>query len=133
MNKVVDKLGDTLVLFHLILASTGSPFDKLRVLRHNCCMHWFVYILFCDEKTYYVGLSHNPAQRFQSHIEKRNIATKEFSHLECVHVEQFKTRAEAERREKQIKGWSKAKKKALITGNIELLKNLSKTHGLVER
>ena len=33
----------------------------------------------------------------------------------------------AEKREKQLKGWSVAKKKALIQGNIELLKRLSKS------
>lgn len=37
-----------------------------------------------------------------------------------------KDKREAEKRELQIKGWSAAKKKALIDGNKELLKKLSK-------
>jgi predicted GIY-YIG superfamily endonuclease len=90
-------------------------------------MSWFTYILFCDQKTYYVGLTHNLEQRFASHKNKENIGTKEFSDLKMVYHEEFKTRKEAESREKQLKGWTAAKKKALIEGNTDLLKRLSKS------
>jgi len=88
---------------------------------------WFVYILLCDQKTYYVGLTSNINNRLRSHKAKENIATKEFSDLSLVHKEGYKTRKEAEKRENQIKKWSRAKKKALIEDNIELLKKLSKS------
>ncbi len=73
-------------------------------------MNWFTYILLCDQKYYYVGLTHDIQQRVRSHQNKENIGTKEFT----------------EYREKQLKGWSVAKKNALIEGNFELLKKLSK-------
>jgi len=95
-------------------------------------MPWFVYILFCDEKTYYVGLSSNPTSRFISHVNKQNIATKEFSRLDRVYLEKFATRTEAAKRETQLKGWTVAKKKSLIDGNTEFLKKLSKSHERVE-
>ena len=59
-------------------------------------MRWFVYILFCDMKTYYIGITHDVEQRFKSHKSKRNIGTKEFSYLELVFTEEYKTRKEAE-------------------------------------
>ncbi len=110
---------------YLVPDPYGSPFDKLRVLHHNKCMLWFVYILFCDKKTYYIGITHNVEQRLKSHNSKQNIATKEFSYLELVFTEEHPTRRDAEKREKQIKGWTVAKKRALIGGNLELLKQLS--------
>ena len=66
-------------------------------------------------------------KRLKSHKAKQNIATKEFSEIEVVYAEKYITRKEAERREIQIKKWSRAKKKALIEGNLELLKKLSKS------
>ncbi|MBI5614023.1 GIY-YIG nuclease family protein [Candidatus Gottesmanbacteria bacterium] len=95
-------------------------------------MSWFVYILFCDQKTYYVGLTHNTSARTLSHQRKKNIATKEFSDIKLVYQEKYKTRIEAERREKQLKGWTVAKKKALISGKLALLIKLSKNRERVE-
>jgi len=95
-------------------------------------MRWFVYILFCDQKTYYVGLTHDVGKRLLSHRAKQNIGTKEFSDIDLVYHEEYETRIEAEIREKQIKGWSVAKKKALISGNIDFLKELSKNHEVVD-
>ena len=48
---------------------------------------------------------------------------KEFS-LEYYEI--YETRVEAMRREKQLKGWTRAKKEALISGEMKKLKNLSK-------
>jgi putative endonuclease len=88
---------------------------------------WFVYILLCDQKTYYIGLTSNIQNRFKSHKSRKNIATKKFSDLKLIYSEKYKTRIEAERRESQIKKWSRAKKKALIEGKIEILRELSKS------
>ncbi|MEK7186137.1 MAG: GIY-YIG nuclease family protein [Patescibacteria group bacterium] len=93
-------------------------------------MVWFTYFLLCDKKTYYIGLTHNLTQRIFSHKSKQNIATKEFSYLELVYSEQYATRREAEKREQQLKRWAHAKKKALVEGNLKLLKRLSKTRSL---
>jgi predicted GIY-YIG superfamily endonuclease len=62
-----------------------------------------------------------------SHKDKQNTATKEFSELKLIYTEKYKTRKEAEKRETQIKKWTRAKKEALVLGNIELLKKLSKS------
>ncbi|OGH14684.1 MAG: hypothetical protein A2687_01255 [Candidatus Levybacteria bacterium RIFCSPHIGHO2_01_FULL_38_26] len=93
---------------------------------------WFVYILLCDRKTYYIGLTSNIDNRFKSHINKENIATKEFSDIRLVYKETYLTRQQAEKRERQLKGWSAAKKNSLIEGDKEKLTRLSKTRSLAE-
>jgi putative endonuclease len=90
-------------------------------------MDWYIYILLCDQKSYYIGLTHDLKQRLTSHKSKANMATKEFSDLVMVYHEKFNTRKEAEAREKQLKGWTRAKKKALIERNIASLIKLSKS------
>jgi putative endonuclease len=46
--------------------------------------------------------------------------------MTLVRVEEFGSVIEAISREKQLKRWSRAKKKALIDGDIERLRQLSK-------
>jgi len=91
-------------------------------------MSWYTYILLCDQKTYYIGLTNNITNRLSSHKRRENIGTKEFSDIQLIYKEEYPTRKLAEKRENQIKGWSRAKKKALIEGNTELLIELSKTY-----
>lgn len=95
-------------------------------------MVWYTYILLCDGTSYYVGLSGNLEQRIASHKSKRNIGTKEFSRVELVYHETYGTRQEAELRETQLKKWSRAKKKALIEGNLFDLQKLSHNSKFVE-
>jgi putative endonuclease len=90
-------------------------------------MPWFIYILLCDHKSYYVGLSGDLRKRLASHKAKHNLGTKEFQTIDLVYCETNPTRKQAEVRETQIKKWSKAKKKALIEGKFKLLKKLSKS------
>lgn len=90
-------------------------------------MQWIMYILLCDEKTFYVGLTSNLEKRLLSHKSGYNTGTKKFSRIKVLYSEKYSDRKSSEKREKQLKGWTHAKKKALIEGNIELLKQLSKS------
>ena len=63
---------------------------------------WKIYIFFCDQKTYYIGLTGNLEQRLTSHKSKQNLATKEFSDLKLVYTEEYSDRKSAEKREKQL-------------------------------
>src|SRR3989344_7866998 len=93
-------------------------------------MPYFVYILLCNQKIYYVGITDNLERRLEEHKSKKSFYTKQFSDVELVFTEKVKNKIIAEKREKQIKGWSSAKKKALIEGSIEKLKDLSKALSL---
>jgi putative endonuclease len=80
--------------------------------------HWFVYMLLCDHKTFYLGISDNVRMRFVSHINKQNLSTKKFSELQMVYLEEYENKYEAAKREKQLKGWSHAKKQLLTEGKL---------------
>ena len=86
-----------------------------------------IYILFCNQKTYYVGITDNVERRLDEHSRGYSNFTKKFSDIRLVYTESYSTRQEAEARERQLKGWSVAKKKALIAGEFVRLKTLSKS------
>jgi predicted GIY-YIG superfamily endonuclease len=93
---------------------------------------WFVYVLLCDQKTFYVGMAEDFEKRLVEHKRGYSTYTKKFSDIRLVYQEQCRNRAEAERRELQLKKWSVAKKRALIAGGKTLLQKLSKSRGLVD-
>ena len=93
---------------------------------------WHTYILLCDQKTFYIGITHDLAERLKQHKHKESFYTKRFSDIQLVYSESFSNRIIAEKREKQIKGWTIAKKKALIAGDIESLKKLSRGREIVD-
>lgn len=101
-------------------------------LRQNVNMSWFVYILLCDQKTFYTGSTDNLKRRLQRHKLRQSIYTKQFSDIKLVYQELFPMRRLAVKREEQLKKWSIAKKKALISGDLQLLQELSKSHEAVE-
>lgn len=90
-------------------------------------MIWYLYILLCDQKTFYIGITTNIGKRVEEHKSKCSFFTKKFSDIRLIYTEQFKTKEEARKREKQLKGWSHAKKKALISNKRSLLVKLSKS------
>jgi len=99
--------------------STGSPlylFLKLITL----------YILLCDKTYYYVGITSDLENRVFQHSNKLSFYTKRFNNIEVVYTEKYLNLKDAEKREMQIKKWSKAKKKSLIEENISELVSLSK-------
>ena len=92
-------------------------------------MAYHFYILECAESHFYVGSCENLEKRFEAHRKGKGAEfTKRFRPARIAYSESFCTRAEAMAREAQVKKWSGAKKQALIMGDIELLKPLSKSH-----
>ena len=79
---------------------------------------WNLYILLCDEKTYYVGITNNLKNRIAEHQRGLSTFTKKFSTIKLVFTETHKTKQQAALREKQIKGWSRIKKEKLIKGKL---------------
>ena len=93
---------------------------------------WYVYLLLCDQKTFYVGITKNIEKRLKEHKNKESFFTKKFSDIRLVYKKEYSDKKSAEIREKQLKGWSVAKKKALIAGNIANLVKLSKAVSLAK-
>jgi putative endonuclease len=95
-------------------------------------MNWYTYILLCDQKIFYVGMTSDLERRVKQHKEKQSMFTKKFSEIDLVYSEKSETKELAQEREKQLKGWSFAKKKSLIEGRLEKLVKLSRSTELVE-
>ena len=87
----------------------------------------YIYILECIDGTYYTGSSWNLEQRLWEHqngqganYTARRLPVKLVFCEECERVE------DAYRREKQIQGWSRWKKQALMAANIDNLRRFAK-------
>ncbi len=79
-----------------------------------------------------MGITRDLDKRVEEHKSKQSFFTKKFSDIRLVYQEKYSDKKSAEQREKQLKGWSSAKKQALIEGNIDKLKQLSKAVSLVK-
>ena len=88
----------------------------------------FVYILECSDGTYYTGLTNNIERRLNQHQSGVKPDSYTFSRrpVDLVFYAEFTDFYMAIDKEKQIKRWSSAKKKALIEGRFDDLVNLAK-------
>jgi len=82
---------------------------------------YFVYILQCADGTYYVGNSVDPLSRLEGH--RLGLDPLAYTYrrrpIELVWVESFEDYEEALAAERQIKGWSHAKKAALVDRGLD--------------
>lgn len=86
------------------------------------------YILLCGDGSYYTGSTHNLQLRLQEHLSgSGSLWSKTAQPVKLVYHEEFELHEEAVKREKQIKGWSRKKKEALINGDIASLIKASKS------
>ncbi|MCE5327323.1 MAG: GIY-YIG nuclease family protein [Planctomycetaceae bacterium] len=86
---------------------------------------WYVYILLCCDGAYYVGVTIDLERRCTEHFTGRGgHYTKCNPPLRLAWHESHPTRAAAEARERQLKGWTRRKKEALIAGDLALLKRI---------
>ena len=88
----------------------------------------YVYILQCADDSYYTGLTSNLDKRLTEHHSGKypDSYTAQRLPVELVFYSEFTDINHAIASEKQIKNWSRAKKKALIAGKYEELPNLVK-------
>ena len=90
-------------------------------------MIFWLYILRCADGSYYIGHTENLEKRFAEHnLGAVSSYTRKRRPLTLVLAEQSSTREEALARERQLKGWSRAKKEALIKGNWTRLRELAR-------
>lgn len=86
-----------------------------------------MYILLCSDDSYYTGSTNNLELRLAQHQAGEGANhTKKRLPVTLVYFEEFDRIDEAFYREKQIQGWSRKKKEALINGQFEALKELAK-------
>lgn len=95
-------------------------------------MFGWVYILKCSDGSYYVG-SHRGEDVGKRVLEHQTGFggghTSRRLPVKLVFSQHFQRIDEAISAERQLKGWSRAKKEALIAGDFELLQQKSKRRG----
>ena len=94
-------------------------------------MSWFIYILRCNDGSYYVGHTEDVQARVQRHQDGRGAAwTAARRPVSLVFEEEHLSEVSAVARERQIKRWSRQKKEALLSGKLGALRTLSRCRGI---
>ena len=89
-------------------------------------MKGYMYILECCDGSYYTGSTNDLEKRIEQHQQGEGANhTKKRLPVKLVYYEVFQRIDAAFYREKQIQGWNRKKKEALIKGEINLLHQLS--------
>ena len=87
-----------------------------------------VYFLRLQSGIIYIGVSTDLAQRLDDHASGQACRTTRWDRpVGVLRIELHATFAEARAREAQLKRWSRAKKEALIHGNLDCLRALSQS------
>ena len=106
-----------------------NPPDKSTNVQPN--QKHFVYILKCADGSFYVGSATDIEGRLKRHNSGNGaVYTTLRLPVKLVYQEPYKKLGNAVKRERQIKKWSRAKKEALINGELESLKKLSKSRDI---
>ena len=89
--------------------------------------NYFVYIVKCIDKSYYTGVTNDIEKRIYQHNTSEDESAYTFSRrpVELVFYEPFKDVDQAIAFEKQVKGWTRKKKEALIEKNWDKIKELA--------
>ena len=88
----------------------------------------FVYILRCADESFYVGITQDLDARLKAHNNGQGAAyTSKRRPVSLVYSERYELDTQRVARERQLERWSHSKKQALISGDLQKLKRLSKS------
>ncbi len=86
----------------------------------------YMYILECNDGSYYTGSTKDIERRLIQHQNGNGSNhTKKRLPVKLLYYEQYDRIDTAFYREKQVQGWSRAKKEVLIQGKLDILPGLS--------
>ncbi|MDP4011259.1 MAG: GIY-YIG nuclease family protein [Candidatus Roizmanbacteria bacterium] len=80
-------------------------------------MPWYTYILICNDRSYYIGITNDLDRRVKLHNSRKG---SKYLHsklpVRLAYSEEYLNKSEARIREIQLKGWTRIKKEKLIKG-----------------
>jgi putative endonuclease len=90
--------------------------------------NYCVYILLCSDNSYYTGITNDVERRLYEHANGLDKTSYTFTRrpIKLIFTEYFQDVNHAIDFEKQVKGWSRKKKQAIINGDWRLLPELAK-------
>ena len=105
---------------------TYTSAQAQKAIVQNSHFEW--YILKCRDHGYYTGHTDNLENQLFQHQNKliSGCYTSKKLPVQCVYLQAVTTREEALMRVRQIKGWSRRKKEALIRGDWAAISEFSK-------
>jgi|GEM_PF-897995 len=123
---MVDWLKKGVMLRHSKHSAVGSRIIIWK--RKHQMNQYFVYILLCSDNSYYTGITNDLNRRLYEHESGLDSKSYTFKRrpVQLVFQEMFTEVVQAIAFEKQVKGWNRAKKEAIIKGDWHLLPELSK-------
>lgn len=78
---------------------------------------WYVYIIECEDGSYYTGMTWNPSARFDQHLSGLGgDYTAKHGVKKLAYLEEHESLDTARIREYTIKKWSREKKEKLVSG-----------------
>ncbi len=91
-------------------------------------MSFYLYILKCSDNSYYTGHTDSLESRVAAH-QRGEVSgyTSARRPVSLMFSQEFPTREEAIRAERQVKGWSRGKKEALMRQDWDLLRELARS------
>ena len=90
-------------------------------------MKGWMYVLECSDGSYYTGSTNDLNRRLEQHKKGEGANhTKSRLPVKLIYFEEYDRIDEAFYREKQVQGWSRKKKEALIEGDYKKLIEFSK-------
>jgi len=95
----------------------------------NTVKTYWVYMVRCVDESYYVGVTSEIDRRIAEHNLGLSRIAYTFTRrpVSLVYAQAFSNVDDAIAAEKRIKGWSRAKKTALICGDWDAIRELAKT------
>ncbi len=110
---------------HCSLAASSGSLEPSQTLHVKS---YFVYMVRCSDGSFYVGVTNDADHRVDQHNIGTDPECYTFSRrpVTLVHASHFYDVVEAIRWEKQLKGWSRAKKQALVLGDWAAIHNLAR-------
>ena len=114
-----------------MLASLGQLVQgRVRIKPKEVLMPWYVYLLRLHNGCIYVGCTGDLERRLSEHRGGTGSkVTSESQTIGLIHSESFLDRTSALKRERQLKGWTRAKKLALAERRLPELRRLSRSRG----
>ncbi len=92
-------------------------------------MKGYTYILLCSNGSYYTGSTKNLERRFEEHLAGKGAKhTRKYVPIKILYYEEYDRIDVTFYREKQIQGWSRKKKEALMSNKLEELVKYSKNY-----